>query len=97
MIDEYRRFGIPTLRQWRQPCGDACLGRHSSGWFAGVSFIYNEFRGGPIRALVTIWLPALQVTRRAREMYGTVPRVTLAAAEPESWPRLPPVYHTPSP
>lgn len=84
------------------PSGDSTAvllswGRHASGWFAGVSFVYNEWRGGPIRTLVTIWLPARQVTRRAREMYGAVPRVELAGAEPESWPALPSVYPKASP
>lgn len=69
-------------------------GRHASSrsWFAGVSFVYNVFRGGPIRALVTIWLPALQVSRRRGEMYGTVPRVELVGDEPEDWPPLPAIY-----
>jgi hypothetical protein len=69
-------------------------GRHAPTrtWFAGVSFVYNVFRGGPIRALITIWLPATQVGRRRGEMYGKVPRVVLVGAEPEQWPSLPPVY-----
>lgn len=74
-------------------------GRHAPtrSWFAGVSFIYNVFRGGPVRALLTIWLPALQVSRRRGEMYGPVPRVALPTARPEDWPPLPPIYPKASP
>jgi hypothetical protein len=59
---------------------------------AGVCFVYNVFRGGPIRALVTIWLPVTQVVRQRGQTYGTVPRVTLSGGGPEDWPSLPPVY-----
>jgi hypothetical protein len=60
-------------------------------WATGVSFIYTGFAGGPIRALVTIWLPSSRVARTRGETYLRVPRVILIG-EPEDWPPLAPVY-----
>jgi hypothetical protein len=76
------------------PAALLAWGRHlpSRRWAAGIAFIYTIFRGGPIRALVTIWLPSTQVTRRRGETYGKVPQVALAGRGPEDWPALPPVY-----
>jgi hypothetical protein len=39
----------------------------------------------------------MQVSRERGQMYGAVPRVVLAGAEPESWPQLPPIYPKASP
>lgn len=74
------------------PAALLAWGRTPNGWVAGVCFVYSVWRGGPIRALVTIWLPHAQVERRRAETYLNVPRVALAGIDPEQWPRLPPVY-----
>ncbi|MBB5866725.1 hypothetical protein F4553_000104 [Allocatelliglobosispora scoriae] len=59
------------------------------GWHAGVAWIYTAFRGSPLRALLTTWVPAAQVQQHAGEYYGSVPRVILHGV-PERWPTLPP-------
>lgn len=61
------------------------------GWYAGLAFIYRVFRGSPLAALLTVWVPAAQVKERPGESYAKVPRVTLHGPA-SGWPALPPAY-----
>lgn len=78
-----------------QPNGTtACLlawGRSPAGWFAGVSFVYSAFRGSPLRALITVWIPGGQVRKHAGEDYARIPRISLTGPNSQ-WPALPPNF-----
>jgi len=68
-------------------------GQHlpSRRWAAGIAFIHSVFRGRPINALITVWLPAPQIERHRGQVYLGVPRVVLRGT-PEQWPALPAIY-----
>ncbi|GAA1387824.1 hypothetical protein GCM10009661_75160 [Catellatospora chokoriensis] len=66
-------------------------GQGDDGWHAGIAWIYRIFRGQPLRALLTTWVPAGQVRERAGESYERVPRIVLRGPA-STWPVLPPAY-----
>jgi len=63
----------------------------SRRWVAGVSWIHNIWRGGPLRALVTAWVPAERLERTRGTSHLHVPRVALTGRV-DDWPVLPPVF-----
>jgi hypothetical protein len=73
------------------PAALLCWGRAEEGWYGGIAWIYRSFRGSPLRALLTVWLPAAQIVKRAGENYSRVPRVRLDGP-PGRWPQLPAAY-----
>jgi len=81
--DRDRRIGTAAaLLAW---------GRSVEGWSAGICFPLSMSRGTPFSALLTLWLPATSVSKRAGETYAAVPRVLLSGP-PQGWPALPPRY-----
>jgi hypothetical protein len=66
-----------------------CWGLHAQlGWNAGIAFIYNKFSGSPLRALITVWLPADHVHQQSGDNYAGIPRITLDGP-PTGWPTPP--------
>jgi hypothetical protein len=63
-------------------------GRSDTGWMAGLCFPFTLFRGSALSALLTAWVPAVQVHQRPGDVYAGVPRVVLSGP-PAAWPDLP--------
>ncbi|MGH3730049.1 MAG: hypothetical protein ACRDTU_15060 [Micromonosporaceae bacterium] len=82
-----------VARRGQQEAALLVLARHhpTGRWAAGVSWIHNEWRGSPVRALLTAWVPLEKVSRTRRTGSVDVPRVMVTGSA-EGWPRLPAHY-----